>query len=650
MKNWSDLFRPARKGIAPRRTFTVLRKGGHPILYLPDNRQMADVTLRLYPAQTLFARTLIHLLRAFSPLGIWISARKVEMPINENNGFAQFLKSLIPGSTQVPDFGVLCGNIKAVGRRYVLLLFDASGNPAVVVKLGASKEGCQLICVEQEFFFPKSPDFPGLPEALSYFNGEGASAIAYRYVEGSSPLPQQFEKVAELLSSWVYDVDPLPMKALPVWQSLELIAQESPDLEPVIAALRTTAIKPVLFHGDFAPWNIRVCSAGHWVVLDWERSARTGPPGWDWFHYVFQYQNMVRRTSAQETLSVIERLWQAPDFLSYAKKTGIEKVLKELTFFYLLHLLRFHAPRDKADGIRHFLKAFRAKFFPRITLNSSRLSVSVVTPSYKQLPWLRLCAASVADQDGVVVEHIIQDAQSGADVEEWVQTHTKAQLYVECDTGMYDAINRGFARASGEIVSWLNSDEQYLDGTLAKVTRFFETHPEIDVLFGDALLIGNKGNLLSYRRTVAPTEAHIHASHLNVLSCATFVRRSVLDRGYNLDTRWKAIADAVWIADLLHAGIPIAVLHEPLAVFTITDKNLGQTSLAAAELRQWQRETSAKSAWLRPYVVAWHRWSKLVSGAYWPRSASVRIYTLESPSERVVKTADRISFRWPAGG
>ena len=51
---------------------------------------------------------------------------------------------------------------------------------------------------------------------------------------------------------------------------------------------------------------------------------------------------------------------------------------------------------------------------------------------------------------------------------------------------MYDAINRGFARASGDIVCWLNSDEQYLEGTLAKVADYFETHPDIDVLFGDA--------------------------------------------------------------------------------------------------------------------------------------------------------------------
>jgi glycosyltransferase involved in cell wall biosynthesis len=273
--------------------------------------------------------------------------------------------------------------------------------------------------------------------------------------------------------------------------------------------------------------------------------------------------------------------------------------------------------------------------------------ISVITPSYKQLPWLKLCAASVADQQGVSVQHIIQDAQTGPELEDWVRQNTKAELYVECDSGMYDAINRGFARATGDIVCWLNSDEQYLEGTLAKVAHYFEAHPEIDVLFGDALLVSNTGELISYRRTVQPNLRHIQASHLNTLSCATFLRRSVLNQGFKLDTRWKAIADAVWVVDLLKAGIPMAVLNEPLAVFTITDKNLGQTSLASSEVKLWQAETSSENPWLRPYFVVWHRLTKLFYGAYWPRSMTTRLYTLTSPQKRVDLEAHHLGFRWP---
>jgi glycosyltransferase involved in cell wall biosynthesis len=236
---------------------------------------------------------------------------------------------------------------------------------------------------------------------------------------------------------------------------------------------------------------------------------------------------------------------------------------------------------------------------------------------------------------------------SGPELDEWVLENTKAHLHVECDSGMYDAINRGFARATGDIVCWLNSDEQYLEGTLAKVAHYFATHPDVDILFGDALLVSNTGALISYRRTVRPKLGHIRAAHLNTLSCATFVRRSVLDQGFRLDTRWKAIADAVWVVNLLKAEIPIGVLNEPLAVFTITDKNLGQTSLASSEAKLWQDETAPESRWLRPFFVVWHRLTKLLRGAYWPRSVSTRLYTLTSPQSRVPLEAHHISFRWP---
>jgi len=275
------------------------------------------------------------------------------------------------------------------------------------------------------------------------------------------------------------------------------------------------------------------------------------------------------------------------------------------------------------------------------------IKISVVTPSYKQLPWLKLCAASVADQHGVEVEHIIQDAQTGPELESWVHEHTTAKLFVECDSGMYDALNRGFARTTGDIVCWLNSDEQYLEGALAKVAKYFETHPDIDVLFGDALLISNSGAVVSYRRTILPDLRHVQAVHLNTLSCATFFRRSVIEQGFKMNTRWRAIADAVFVADLLRADIPMGVLNEPLAVFTITDSNLGQTSLAYSEARLWRSETSSNNPILRLYYIAAHRLSKLLHGAYLQRSIATPLYTLGNPRERVTRKAQNVGFSWP---
>jgi glycosyltransferase involved in cell wall biosynthesis len=276
--------------------------------------------------------------------------------------------------------------------------------------------------------------------------------------------------------------------------------------------------------------------------------------------------------------------------------------------------------------------------------------ISIITPSYRQLRWLRLCAASVADQAGVDAEHIIQDAGSGPELhawaEGWMAAHAGAKVFEEKDNGMYDAINRGFRRGRGEIMAWLNCDEQYLPGTLEKVSSFFRAHPGVDVVFGDALLVGEGGELLSYRRTVLPGLLHLRLSHLNTLSCATFVRRSVIERGFLPDDQWKTIADGVWVGEMLKAGLPMAVIPEPLAAFTILEGNLGQTELAREERLRWRKATAGSLAWLRAPVVLWHRARKFFAGAYEKRDVSTELYTQDSPEKRKRVESRGLSFAW----
>jgi glycosyltransferase involved in cell wall biosynthesis len=272
--------------------------------------------------------------------------------------------------------------------------------------------------------------------------------------------------------------------------------------------------------------------------------------------------------------------------------------------------------------------------------------ISVVTPSYQQLRWLKLCAASVADQRGVEFEHIVQDAGTGAELRDWAAANPHVKLFVEKDNGMYDAINRGFRRASGEILAWLNCDEQYLPGTLAKVAAWFAVHPQADVLFGDAVLVDARGELLSYRRAILPSLLHVQLAHLNTLSCATFVRRSVIERGFFLNPEWKTIADGVWVADMLKARILMGVLEEPLAAFTILENNLGQSTVARDERRRFLQSAGALRAGLRAPVVLLHRARKFLHGAYVKRNLTTEIYTQDSPGRRKRVSAENISFGW----
>jgi len=97
---------------------------------------------------------------------------------------------------------------------------------------------------------------------------------------------------------------------------------------------------------------------------------------------------------------------------------------------------------------------------------------SIITPSYRNSAWLKLCIASVADQQ-VEVEHIIQDAGSDDGTLDWLLQDKRVRAFVEKDQGMYDGINRGLRRAGGDILAYLNCDEQYLPGALRAVRDFF---------------------------------------------------------------------------------------------------------------------------------------------------------------------------------
>lgn len=274
--------------------------------------------------------------------------------------------------------------------------------------------------------------------------------------------------------------------------------------------------------------------------------------------------------------------------------------------------------------------------------------ISIVTPSFRQLEWLKLCAASIVDQEGIEHEHIVQDAGTGQELEEWARTISGMSLHVEKDEGMYDAINRGLRRSRGVICSYLNCDEQLLPGTLARVASFFDAHPDADVLFGDAILIDRHGNPISYRRTVLPKFSHLRCAHLNTPTCATFFRRRLLDRGFFFDPEWKVIGDQVWIENLLRARVRMVTLPEPLAVFAFTGANLGSTQASQDEALRRRGDRAPLGKFQKLAAVVSHRIRKLFAGAYKRRSIEIEIYTPESLAVRRRKRAT-VDFSWPRG-
>ncbi len=259
---------------------------------------------------------------------------------------------------------------------------------------------------------------------------------------------------------------------------------------------------------------------------------------------------------------------------------------------------------------------------------------SIVTPSFRSGRWLKLAIASVADQ-GVSLEHLVQDAGSDDGTLDWLERDPRVKPAVEKDQGMYDALNRGFRRAGGELLAWLNCDEQYLKGALPRVADFFQRHPEVDMLFGDVVMVDVEGRYLAHRKMQVPLTYHTWTSHLSTLSCATFFRRRVFfDYAGPFNSRLRDVGDGEWMLRLLRRRIKMAALGEFTSAFTQTGANMSAGPNARREARELYASAPAWVRALKPLWIAHHRLRRFLGGMYSQKPFHFAIYTQSCPDRR----------------
>ena len=350
--SWRDLFSggPEDSSIVLR----TLKKNGEDFLLLPSGAQPAIHALSLYPAQTCFARMARKIIHLALQYKLPFPLEKTLIHIKPGARFEEFLTQLA-GASRFPEIAILCGNARTAGRRFVVLVFDKSGNPAWVVKAGIGKDAEELITREIAFLKAAPPGIPAIPKLLNELKSDFIQGLALDFVDGVSPIGNW--SFGELLTAWLHKEAAIPIESLSVWRKLASHCACHPVFNSIAPQFAGRLVHPAIQHGDFAPWNIKLSRDGSCMVLDWERGEVRGLPAWDWFHYVIQPAILVRRLSLDQLMNCVDELLISSDFQEYARHAKIDGCTQELLLAYLLYCVEILKPADSSGPTRALLEA-----------------------------------------------------------------------------------------------------------------------------------------------------------------------------------------------------------------------------------------------------------------------------------------------------
>jgi glycosyltransferase involved in cell wall biosynthesis len=275
---------------------------------------------------------------------------------------------------------------------------------------------------------------------------------------------------------------------------------------------------------------------------------------------------------------------------------------------------------------------------------------SIITPSFNNLHFLQRAHASIMDQDQVTKEHIIIDGGSTDGTVEWLETLSDATWISEPDRGMYDALNKGFQRAGGHYLAWLNSDEQYLPGALKSVQDTFNRQGDhVDILCGDALVTDTENRLLCIRKGEPLRYVYLVTDGMHALTCGIFFTRKLIDRGIHFNPAFRCAGEKDFFIKALHAGFKAKYIPSIFSAFTVTGANLGGTASARKETAQLLRDIAPELKLLRYPLRITRRVEKWRHGAYsLPKKITYQLYHKSAPPvKRRTYTAASPAFRWP---
>lgn len=268
--------------------------------------------------------------------------------------------------------------------------------------------------------------------------------------------------------------------------------------------------------------------------------------------------------------------------------------------------------------------------------------ISVVTPSYNQGKFIEQTIQSILNQNYPNLEYIIIDGASTDNSVDIIKKYADHLAYwvSEKDKNMTEAINKGFRRATGEIMCWLNTDDEYCPGALEVVARTFMANPDVDFVFGDSYNTEEDGKIFRRARHTKFNFAALVILGMIVSQPACFWRRSVFDKYGYLDESLPLSMDYEFF---LRIGqhIKTKYIRKCLARFRYQSESKTCTLLATRQ----KEDEMVKSPYLKAAYKGYPSWMVLIwihiQRAFWYMVQGDGLYVLQGICRRALPKSMR---------
>jgi len=223
-------------------------------------------------------------------------------------------------------------------------------------------------------------------------------------------------------------------------------------------------------------------------------------------------------------------------------------------------------------------------------------AISIITISFNQLDFLAACVDSVQSQEFADYEHIIVDPGSTDGSRDWLATQSDPRIRVilKSDNGPAQGLNNGLAAATGGIVVYLNSDDEFAPGALARIHELHAEHPSVDLIIGDGWTIDGRGEPISYIRSDRFSPWRYAIGIGTVLQQSTSIKRNLIESGLRFNEENRFNWDTELLFDARQLGAKLLNVGDTIGYFRLHEASITMSGKYEAGLARERERLYAR--------------------------------------------------------